>query len=124
MQYTVLLCFSLFLLCRSISYDFSKQYVIQNNDLYNLCDDNKVSTGVIDGTTIFEGAGETSSQASTLTITGWFMLKSIWNMYSTLFYLLSDSNLIFALSYNIYSSDSFSYTFKSHSNGLNLSGIT
>jgi len=123
MQYTVLLCFSLFLLCRSISYDFSKQYVIQKNDLYNLCDDNKVSTGVIDGTTIFEGAGETSSQVTTLTITGWFMLKSIWNMYSTLFYLLSDSNIIFTLSYNIKVSASFKYIFKSNSKELNYSDI-
>jgi len=123
MQYTILLCFYFFLLSRSTSYDFSKQYVIQKNDLYNLCDDNKISTGVVDGTAIFEGAGETSSQVTTLTITGWFMLKSIWNMHSTLFYILSDSNLIFALSYNIYSSDSFKYSFKSNNKGLNLSTI-
>jgi len=101
MNNMVLLCFSLYLLCCSASYDFSKQYVIQENDLYNLCDDNKITTGVVDGTTIFEGAGETSSQINILTITGWFMLKSIWNMDSTLFYILSDSQLIFALSYNI-----------------------
>ena len=46
------------------------------------------------------------------------MLKSIWDVDSTLFYLLSDSNLIFALSNNI-SSGSFKYTFKSHSNAFN-----
>jgi hypothetical protein len=87
-----------------------------------VCDDNKISAGVVDGTTIFEGAGEASSQVTTLTITGWFMLKSIWDVDSTLFYLLSDSNLIFALSNNI-SSGSFKYTFKSHSNQLNYPGI-
>ena len=51
------------------------------------------------------------------------MLKSIWNMYSTLFYLLSDSNIIFTLSYNIKVSASFKYIFKSNSKELNYSDI-
>jgi hypothetical protein len=123
MQITILLCFSLFLICRSTSYDFSKQYVIQYDDLYNICDDNKVRTGVIDGTTIFEGAGETSSQVDSLTITGWFMLKSIWNMSSTLFYVLSDSKIIFALFYNPLSTVPFEYIFKTNSAGLNFPNL-
>ena len=57
---TLLALFSIFAMGWTSYFDFSKQYVVQEDDLYCVCDNNGVDTGVVTGDIVFKSAGESS----------------------------------------------------------------